>query len=41
MLLDGDCPKVVNAEGCYHGSHQRPWREGSHEALQRAEQNRK
>ena len=36
--LDGDCPEAIHAEGSHHGSHQRPWREGPHEALQRAEQ---
>ena len=33
MLLDGDCPEAIHAEGGHHGSHQRPWREGLHEAL--------
>ena len=36
--LDGDCPEAIHAEGSHHGSHQHPWREGTHEALQRAEQ---
>ena len=36
--LDGDCPEAIHAEGSHHGSHQHPWREGPHEALQRAEQ---
>ena len=38
LLLDGDCPEAIHAEGGHHGSHQCPWRGGLHEALQRAEQ---
>ncbi|WP_172409990.1 hypothetical protein [Prevotella sp. P2-180] len=41
MLLDGDCPEAIHAEGGHHGSHKCTWGEGPHEALQRAEQIRR